>query len=121
MEYLPILLQTLTFISDLFFTGKGNINHTETDYKRKQTVAILLVAKNEFVRLTCTKQKLVPKCKTPRSLQLPCSTISTNIKNTDKIIQYVHSAGCLQSIMANSKFCVVGGRMEHFLKIWQAV
>ena len=36
--------------------------------------------------------------------------MSTNIKNTDKIMQYVHSAGCLQSMMANSKFCVVGGK-----------
>jgi hypothetical protein len=42
--------------------------------------------------------------------------MSTNIKNTDKIMEYVHSAGCLQSIMANSKFGVVGGKNGTFPK-----
>jgi hypothetical protein len=42
--------------------------------------------------------------------------MSNNIKNTDKIMEYVHSAGCLQSIMANSKFSVVGGKNGTFPK-----
>jgi hypothetical protein len=40
----------------------------------------------------------------------------TNIKNTDEIMEYVHSAGCLQSIMANSKFTVMGEKNGTFPK-----
>jgi hypothetical protein len=52
------------------------------------------------------KTKTHAKCKTP------CSLHHTEyyFKNTDQIVEYVHSAGCLQSIMVNSKFSVVGGK-----------
>jgi hypothetical protein len=42
--------------------------------------------------------------------------MSTSIKNTDKIMEYVHSASCLKSIMANSKFSVVGRQYGIFPK-----
>jgi len=105
MEYLPW--------SVLFFIGKGNINPTEIDYKRKETVAILLVVMNEFVRLTHTKQKLMPNAK----LHAHCSyhvpqwvlTLKIQIK-----LWNTYSAGYLQSIIANSKFSVVGGKNGTF-------
>jgi hypothetical protein len=96
-------------------TGKGNIIPAEIDYKRKVMVTILLVAKNKFVRLMY-KTKTHANCTIPCSLQLPCSTLSTNVKNTDKIMKYIHSAGYLQSIMVNSKFSVVSGKNATFPK-----
>ena len=79
MEYPPILLPTLTFISDLFFC-KGNIIY---------------------------KTKTLAKCKTPCSLQVPCSTMITNIKNTDKIMEYVHK--CWLFTVNNGKFKIQCG------------
>lgn len=62
---------------------------------------ILFVAKNEFIRLSCTKQKLMPNAKPHAHCSYHVPQWVLTLKNTDKIMEYVHSAGCLQSIMAN--------------------
>jgi hypothetical protein len=53
-----------------------------------------------------------------RSLGLSHSTVSTVVKNRDKIMEYVKSAGSLQSVMVNPKRGVLTEEMERLLKIW---
>jgi hypothetical protein len=51
-------------------------------------------------------------------LGLSRSTVSTVVKNRDKIMEYVKSAGSLQSVMVNPKRGVFIEEMERLLKIW---
>jgi hypothetical protein len=52
------------------------------------------------------------------SLGLSRSTVSTVVKNKNKIMEYVKSAGSLQSVMVNPKHGVLIYEMERLLKIW---
>jgi hypothetical protein len=56
--------------------------------------------------------------KTARSLGLSRSTVSTVVKNRDKIMEYVKSAGSFKSVMVNPKHGVLIEEIEHLLKIW---
>jgi hypothetical protein len=52
------------------------------------------------------------------SLGLSCTTLSTIVKNRDKIMEYMKSAGSFHSVMVNPKLGVLIEEMERFLKIW---
>jgi hypothetical protein len=56
--------------------------------------------------------------KIARSLGLSHFIVSTVVKNRDKIMEYVKSAGSLQSVMVNPKRGVLTGEMERLFKIW---
>jgi hypothetical protein len=53
-----------------------------------------------------------------RSLGLSNSIVSTIVKNRDNIMEYVKSAGSLQSVMVNPERGVSTEEMEYLLKIW---
>jgi hypothetical protein len=54
-----------------------------------------------------------------RLLGLSRSTVSTIVRNKDKIMEYMKSAGSLQSVMVNPKRGVLIEEMECLLKIWR--